>query len=154
MSLLLSKEERDWKLWWIQQSAKYEDGKIGKHSTLLCVLSNVIILQSVLCVPLLSWKGTYMFPNSGWKERLVSEWQAGLWCCQLPLESQNIVLVPMAEIFWPFFFFFTFYVSSFNDILQHIHKWNTAYTVTANKHKLIWDNICFIKVKCICSKSS
>lgn len=44
-----------------------------KHSTLVCVLLNIIILQRVLSVPLLRWKGTDMFPTSGWKERLVSE---------------------------------------------------------------------------------
>jgi len=62
-----------------------------------------------------------MFPTSRWKERLVSEWQIGLWCCQVPLELQNIILVPMADIFLDFFFF-TFCVSSFNDILWHLHN--------------------------------
>lgn len=86
--------------------------KKSKHHTLLCVLSDKIILQSIPCVLLLIWKGTHMFPTTAWKERLVREWQAGLWWCQLPLQLQNIILVPMAEVFLDFFFLrFTFLLS-------------------------------------------
>lgn len=66
-----------------------------------------------------------MLPASGWKERLVSECQAGLCCCQLPLELQNVILVRMAEIFLDFCFlcfFFQGYILAYSQLKQRIQS--------------------------------